>query len=148
MVWICCVLLCLCYMFSVACCNIFTHILQDCFIGTGAMIALVPMTVTLKDRGKFDPCRTTAKHNQVPIICGQFMGCTVRTSDHLILCGAVIMWSISHKYSQKTSHSSPARARYGVSFVYPTSDWYSASVPVIINVISYNIRLRYNGTRL
>ena len=34
----------------------------------------------------------------------------------------------------------------GVSFVYLASDWYSASVPVIIYVISYNFGLRYNGT--
>ena len=59
----------------------------------------------------------------------------------------------SHKYSQKTPHSSPVRARYGVSFMNPTSDWYSASVHVIVHVISYNIwviwpRPRYNGTRL
>ena len=45
----------------------------------------------------------------------------------------------SHKYSQKTYHSSPVR--YGLSFVDPASDWYSASVPVIIG-------LRYNGTLL
>ena len=44
------------------------------------------------------------------------------------------------KYSQ--------RASYGVSFVDPASDWYSASVPVIINVTSYNIGPHYNGTRL
>ena len=49
---------------------------------------------------------------------------------------------------KKTPHSSPVRVRYGVSFVDPGSDWYSASVPVIIYVISYNIGPRYNGTRL
>ena len=37
---------------------------------------------------------------------------------------------------------------YGVSFVDPAPDWYSASVPVIIYVISYNIGLRYNDNRL
>ena len=30
----------------------------------------------------------------------------------------------------------------------PASDWYSASVPVNIHVISHNIRPRYNGTWL
>ena len=54
----------------------------------------------------------------------------------------------SHKYSQKTPHSSPARVTNGVSFVNPASDWYSALVPVIIYVISYNIGQRYNDTRL
>ena len=44
----------------------------------------------------------------------------------------------SHKYSQK----------YGMSFLDPTSDWYSASVSVIIHVISYNIGQCYNNTRL
>ena len=54
----------------------------------------------------------------------------------------------SLKYSQKTPHSSPVRARYGVYFVNAASDWYSASVPVIIYVISYDSGARYNGTRL
>ena len=35
-----------------------------------------------------------------------------------------------------------------MSFVDPVSDWYSASVPVFIYVISYNIGPRYNGTQL
>ena len=48
----------------------------------------------------------------------------------------------------KDTHSSPVKARYGVSFVDPASDWYSASVPVIIYVLSYNIGPRYNGIHL
>ena len=40
------------------------------------------------------------------------------------------------------------RARYGVSFVNPTSDWYSALVPVNIYIISYNMGPHYNGTWL
>ena len=44
--------------------------------------------------------------------------------------------------------SLPFRVRYGVSFVDPASDWHSASVPVIIYVISYNIGQRYYGTPL
>ena len=51
----------------------------------------------------------------------------------------------SQKYSQKTSHSSPVRARYEVSFVNPASDWYSAWVPAIIYAISYYIWLRCNS---
>ena len=35
-----------------------------------------------------------------------------------------------------------------MSFVDPASDWYSVSVPVIIDVISYNIGPSYNGTWL
>ena len=53
-----------------------------------------------------------------------------------------------HKYSQKTPQGSPVRSRYVVSYVDPASGWYSASVPVIIYVNSYNIEPRYNGTRL
>ena len=46
-------------------------------------------------------------------------------------------------------HKRHPRARpYGVSFVNPAPDWYSASVLVIIYVISYNIGPRYNSTRL
>ena len=57
-----------------------------------------------------------SKYSVVPLLYGQY----------------------SHKYSQKTPHSSPVRARYGVSFVDPASDWYSASVWIIIYEISYN----------
>ena len=52
----------------------------------------------------------------------------------------------SHKYPQKTPQNSPVRARYGVSFVDPVSNSYSASISVIINVIPYNIEPCYNGT--
>ena len=67
---------------------------------------------------------------------------------HVIECGTIITRSFFHKYSQKASHSSPTRARYRVSFVDPAYYRYYASVPVIIHVISCNIVLRYNGTRL
>ena len=50
--------------------------------------------------------------------------------------------------TQKTSHSTPFRARYGLSFVESASHWYSASVSVIIYVISYYIGAPYNGSRL
>ena len=66
----------------------------------------------------------------------------------VIQCSAVITQPILKKYSQKIPHSSPLRARYGVSSVDPSFDWYSASVPVNIYVISYNIGPCYNGTRL
>ena len=51
------------------------------------------------------------------------------------------MLSISHKYPQMTPHSSPFRASYGAFFVDPASDWYSASIPVIIYVISETIHV-------
>ena len=54
----------------------------------------------------------------------------------------------SPQYSQKTPHSPPVKSRYGVSLMDPASGWYSASVPVIIYVISYNIEPRYIGTRM
>ena len=40
------------------------------------------------------------------------------------------------------------RERYGVSFVDPTSDWYSAWIPAIIYAISYHIEPCYNGSWL
>ena len=49
---------------------------------------------------------------------------------------------------KNTPHSSPVMAKYGVSFVDPASDWYSASVSVIIYVISYNTGPCYNGNQL
>ena len=48
----------------------------------------------------------------------------------------------------KDTHSSPVRARHGVSFVDSACDGHAAAVRAIIYVISYNIEPRYNGTRL
>ena len=42
------------------------------------------------------------------------------------------------KVSQKTHHSSPVRARYGVSFVDSFSDLYSAPVTAVMYAISYH----------
>ena len=60
----------------------------------------------------------------------------------------VPLWrsQFSCKYSQKTSHSSPIRVWYRVSFLGP--DWYFASVPAIIYAIFYYNGLHYNGTWL
>ena len=58
-----------------------------------------------------------------------------------IQCSAVI--TRSHNIHKIHSIACP----WG-SFVDQVSDWYSASVPVIIYVISHNIGQRYNGTRL
>ena len=54
----------------------------------------------------------------------------------------------SHKYCQKTPHSLPVRARYGVFIVGPAPGWYSARVPTIIYAISYYIGPCDNGTWL
>ena len=63
-------------------------------------------------------------------------------------CGAVITRSIFSLIFTKDTHISPVRARYGVSFLDPASDWHWASIPAIIHAISYYIGPRYNGTRL
>ena len=60
-----------------------------------------------------------------------------------IQCGVVITRSISPKYSRKTLHRSPVRARYGVSFVGSASDWYSAAVHAMVCAISCYIRPLY-----
>ena len=54
----------------------------------------------------------------------------------------------SHKYPQKTPHSSPVRARYGVSFEGPALDWYCAWLPKIIYAISCYTGPCYSGTWL
>ena len=56
-------------------------------------------------------------------------------------CGAVKTRSIFPQLSTQ-------RASYGVSFVDPASDWYSASVPVTIYAVSYYIGPRNNGPLL
>ena len=70
---------------------------------------------------------------------------SVKTSRSRCRYNAVTFLINIHK---KTSHSSPVRASYGVSFVDQASDWYPASVPLIIYITSYNIGMCYNGTRL
>ena len=55
---------------------------------------------------------------------------------NIIQCGAVIFSQI---FTSHPCNSSPDRARYGMSFVDPASDWYASSISMIINVISYNI---------
>ena len=117
--------------------------------------------MTPPDNWKWSEIRTSSKNlNRVnrayptfsqqswraSIICSKINN---QVSVQNIQCGMVIMRSIFTQISQKKPHSSADRARYGVvSFVDPAFDWYSASVPVIIYVISYHIGLRYDGTRL
>ena len=60
-----------------------------------------------------------------------------------IQCGAFITRSNFSQILTKDAHSSPV-----ISFVDTAFDWYSASVPVNIYVISYSIGPRYNSTRL
>ena len=72
----------------------------------------------------------------------------IRIGKHIhIESGAVITWLIFPQILKNTPHSASVVARYGVSFVYPASDWYSASVPIIICVEYYNFGVPYNGTR-
>ena len=61
---------------------------------------------------------------------------------------AVIARSIFTQIFTKTPHSSPVRARYGVSFVRIASDWYSASVIIVPYAKSCYVGPRYNGTPL
>ena len=49
---------------------------------------------------------------------------------------------------QKTSHSSPVRARYGVCFVGSDPDLYSASVTAVMYAILCYIGPHYNGSQL
>ena len=56
--------------------------------------------------------------------------------------------NILPEFSQKTHHSSPVRARYGVSFVDSISYSYSTPVTAVMYAISCYIGLRYNGTHL
>ena len=54
----------------------------------------------------------------------------------------------SWKFSLKTTHSAPASESYGLSFVGPHSDLYSASATAVMYTISYYIGPRYNDTQL
>ena len=70
-----------------------------------------------------------------------------QTDEYLYRYSAMPSWrgTFCHKYSEKAT---PKLAHEGGSFVGPPSGWYSASVPGILYVISYNIGPHYNGTRL
>ena len=65
-----------------------------------------------------------------------------------IQCDAFKCGQFSPKSSQKTPHSSPVRARHGMSFVNITSDAYFASVNVVPYAESCYVGPHYNGTRL
>ena len=60
-------------------------------------------------------------------------------------CSAIIMWSIFSKFITREPHSSPVRARYGVSLVGSNSDSCPASVTIMMYAISCYIIPRYNG---
>ena len=63
------------------------------------------------------------------------------TSDLVMTTYSAVSLScgtFSHKYSPTTPIARP-RSRGMAAFLCPASDWYSASVPVIFYVISYNI---------
>ena len=62
-----------------------------------------------------------------------------------IQCSAVMTRYILSQIFRK---GNPTAGPWGVPFVGPPSGWYSASVPVILYVISYNIGPHYNGARL
>ena len=47
----------------------------------------------------------------------------------------VVLATYYSKFPQKSSHSSPVKARYGASFVYSDSDLYSASITVVLYVV-------------
>ena len=87
----------------------------------------------LSCRNSFDICWYTAMYKVLTV--GQ-----VFFHIHKIQCGAVIKRSIFCQIFTNDTHSSPVRD--------PASDWYSASVPLVIYVISYNIGPPYNDTRL
>ena len=70
------------------------------------------------------------------------------THMYHIQWSAVITWSIFSKSLTKTPHSSPIRARYGVSFVNSKSDLCFIVVITFFNVVSWYIGPHYNGTRL
>ena len=70
-------------------------------------------------------------------------------SEENVQCSAVITWNFfSPKFTRKTLHSSPARARYGMSLVDQNPDAHSASVTEVMHAILCYIGPRYNGTRL
>ena len=66
-----------------------------------------------------------------------------------IQCGAILTQSILPTNIHKRHPTArPLGRDMGCLFVDLTSDWYSASVPVIINEISYKIGLHFNGLQL
>ena len=74
--------------------------------------------------------------------------CQIR--NHLMIKLSVmslLSGQFSPKYSQQAPHSSPVRARFGVSFVSSMSGLCSAAGIAVLYVISRYSGPRYNGTR-
>ena len=81
-------------------------------------------------------------------------------NHYLHQCLLIILWNSLYtaaqvqcgkfylKKSQKIAHSSPVRARYGVSLVDSASDWYFTPDSAEMYAISCYIGSRFNGTRL
>ena len=63
-------------------------------------------------------------------------------------CGAAITRSIISTSLTISPHSSPLRARYGVSVVNANSDWCFVSITIVLCAIYCCTGPRYDGTRL
>ena len=57
----------------------------------------------------------------------------------MIQCGAIIRWWIFLYFSQQTPHSSPVRAKLGVSFIHLKSDPCSVSITALLYLMILNI---------
>ena len=71
----------------------------------------------------------TVHRTAVTYVCGRFILSKGVQIPHA-QCSRYNAVNFFHKYSLKTPHSLPARARYEVSFVDPACDCYFVSVPV------------------
>ena len=63
----------------------------------------------------------------------------------LCICWYFTGWSIFSKIFTKDTHSSPVRARYGVSLVGSASDWYSIANPAMMCAIYWRGNQRLNN---
>ena len=149
-----CTKLCLlCYVFIfnfVIKFDILIHNLQGCFTDNGTFISLPqcqwndpqPSIISVKST-RSKPQRGITKHR----LCTWCWNCTVHATTFKL--------NIECRYNAAIFHTN-IRKRHPFTqifikdtpFVDPASDWYSASVPVIIYEITYNIEPRYNNTQL
>ena len=116
--------------------------------------------------GNFEKCVLTSKNiifnvQDILVQCGLWKLTLMKDKNHPVLYKVNIMATLvttQHHQSnivqchyntvnflinihKRHPHSLALKGRYGVSFVDPSSEWDSASVPVIIYIKSYNIGL-------
>ena len=106
--------------------EVFIHIHQGCFAGTGAIVRLPQCQWSKPDGyGKISQCITTTKHSKAKP-CAHFLGYTVRPKDSICTC-RVLLWFVvvMHRSSLPISLFNPRRIWVYRSLEHIDNIWHS-----------------------